>query len=426
METDHIANYDFKHGSWGTVHKFLQSDPVEYTMELAAGGDTRARKMAIQTLDAQLALMDPVWGGVYQYSHGGVWENPHFEKIMSIQAANLRIYALAYSQFKDPKYRETAASIRKYLKAFLTSPEGAFYTSQDSDQKQGEHAEEYFRLDDAGRRKLGIPRIDKHVYARENGWVIEALAVAGGVTGEKEYTQDAVRAAEWIVANRGLPGGGFRHDAKDASGPYLGDTLAMARAFLQLYATTADRLWLKRAEESAGFIAANFRNAGGKPGFVTSKNMPGGFQPEPQRDENIQMARFANLLSHYTGNKGYRAWADEAMKYLSAPAVAERRPVAGVLLADRELRSDPTHITIVGSKADPEARKLYEAALEYPGGYLRVEFWDAAEGPLPNPDVQYPRLKKAAAFACTAGRCSLPIYVPGKIPEVVAKFRRAG
>ena len=71
--------------------------------------------------------------------------------------------------------------------AFLRSPEGAFYTSQDADLVRGEHSEEYFALNDAGRRKQGMPVVDKHRYARENGWMIHALATAYTVTGERGY-----------------------------------------------------------------------------------------------------------------------------------------------------------------------------------------------------------------------------------------------
>ena len=102
-------------------------------MDLAAQGDARADGMARQTLNAQLQLIDPVWGGVYQYSTDGVWTKPHFEKIMSMQAENLRIYALAYGQWHDPKYLQAAQDIQRFLATFLTSPDGAFYTSQDAD-----------------------------------------------------------------------------------------------------------------------------------------------------------------------------------------------------------------------------------------------------------------------------------------------------
>src|SRR5262249_33723146 len=147
--------------------------------------DARAEQMARQTLTSQLQLLDPVWGGVYQYSTGGVWTNPHFEKIMSMQAENLRIYAQGYAQFHDPQYLQAAQAIRAYLGTFLTSPDGAFYTSQDADLIAGQHSAEYFSRNDSARRQRGIPRVDKHIYARENGWAIAALASLYGVTGEE-------------------------------------------------------------------------------------------------------------------------------------------------------------------------------------------------------------------------------------------------
>ena len=106
-----------------------------------------------------------------------------------------------------------------------------------------------------------MPRIDVHIYSRENGWAIHGLATLAAVSGDKEALADAIRAANWICANRALSEGGFRHDEKDVAGPYLGDTLAMGRAFLTLYSFTADRAWLGRAEHAAGFIAANFKAA---------------------------------------------------------------------------------------------------------------------------------------------------------------------
>ncbi|MEQ1354607.1 MAG: DUF255 domain-containing protein, partial [Candidatus Acidiferrum sp.] len=206
--------YDSKHGSWGKDQKFLDWNSVEYAMDLdRLKNDTRAEHMARQTLDEQLHLLDPSWGGVYQYSTGGDWNSPHFEKIMQMQAENLHIYSLAYAQWRDPHYLHAAQEIQRYLRTFLTSPTGAFYTSQDADLVEGKHSAEYFALDDAQRRKLGIPRVDKHIYARENGWAITGLVTLYDATGDRATLDEAIRAARWVMANRALPGGGFRHDA---------------------------------------------------------------------------------------------------------------------------------------------------------------------------------------------------------------------
>jgi uncharacterized protein YyaL (SSP411 family) len=430
LERDYLAGYDDKQGSWGFDQKFLDWDAVEYAMNLAAHGDARAENMARQTLNAQLKLLDPVWGGVYQYSTDGVWTKPHFEKIMSMQAENLRIYAQAYGQFHDQKYLQAAQSIQKYLQTFLTGPDGALYTSQDADVVAGQHSADYFALDGQARRKRGVPRVDKHVYARENGWAIAALASLYGATADARTLEQAVRAANWVAAhrrlnNRGLSNGGFHHGAKDAGGPFLGDSLAMTRAYLALYGVTGDRKWLHEAETTIEFIARTFGTRSDA-GFVTAATPTDqAYLPHPQRDENVGVARASNLLFHYTGDAKYKRISDDAMRYLAASAVASRLPIASVLLTDFELTRAPLHLTVVGYKDDPAAKALFQAAMQYPASYRRLEWWDTREGKLPNPDVQYPAVKRAAAYLCTERTCSAPIFSADQIAGTVRRVRGA-
>jgi hypothetical protein len=338
LKSRFFASYDSQHGGWGTDQKYLDWNCVEYAMLLARAGDAKAEHMARETLRQEKKLIDPAWGGVYQYSVGGDWDQPHFEKIMAFQAEDLRIYAMAYRQWKDPAYRDSALAIAKYLRDFLTSPEGAFYTSQNADLIDGKHSAEYFALNDAARRKQGIPRIDQHRYARENGWAIRAFATLYTATGDRQHLDAAVRSANWAIANRASAGGGFRHDEKDPAGPYLGDTLAMGRGFLALYDATRDRQWLERAEAAARFIDANFR--GVQAGYVTAKERAGSaYPPQPEREENAMLARFAAELSRSAGNRAYKEIEDLAMRYLAEPSVARMAPVATVLLADEETRA---------------------------------------------------------------------------------------
>jgi len=416
-------SYDPKNQGWGTVHKYLNSDIIEYCRAEAMRGDHDAERMARATLDAQRQLIDPIWGGVYQYSTDGDWKHPHFEKIMSIQAENLRTYAQSYVFWNEPSYLDTAKKIRRYLENFLKSPEEAFYTSQDADLVPGEHSADYFALSDAARRARGIPRIDKHIYARENGWASNALAVLYGVTGDENALTEASKAVEWIIANRSLPDGGFRHDAQNDGGPYLGDSASMARAFLTLYAVTADRKWLSRAEKTAAFIEANFKGDIGYIAFV--QPLAGVLSPRPQVDENVAIARTMNMLGHYTGNTRYHDMARHALRFVSAPSVGDHQgfEVAGILLAGQELNTPPLHLTVVGRKDDPAARALFHAAVGHRVSYKRVEWWDAREGKLPNPDVEYPQFDKAAAFVCTDRSCSAPIFDPVKITEFRPKTK---
>ena len=424
MRAAFVGAYDGEHCGWGDTHKYLNWDALEYCITEGMAGDAAMAKMARQTLKAGRKLIDPVWGGVYQYSTDGDWDHPHFEKIIPFQAENIRIFALAASRWREPEWLESAQQIRGYVRDFLTSPEGAFYTSQDADVVPGEHSAEYFALDDAGRRKLGVPRVDQHFYARENGLVITGLAAVHAASGDASSLADARRAAEWVIAHRALPGGGFRHDEKDAAGPYLADTLAMARAFLALYTVTAERAWLARAEESAAFVDSHFRSA---PGFATAVAAPGApLSPKPQVDENIALVRFTNLLHAHTGKAAHRAMSEHAMRYLASPVVVERQGygTSGILLADREVRTEPAHVTVVGAKDDPAARALFAAALRAAPPMARIEWFDSREGPLPRADVEYPKLDAAAAFLCADGSCSRPISTPGELTQALGKSKR--
>jgi uncharacterized protein YyaL (SSP411 family) len=421
LEKDYLDGFDSKQASWGSDQKYLDWDSVELAIDRTSHGDAQAVSMAKKTLDAQLQLLDPAWGGFYQYSTGGVWTNPHFEKIMSVQSENLRIYSEAYAQFKDAKYLHAAQSVQRFLATFLTSPDGAFYTSQDADVVEGQHSADYFALNDAARRKQGVPHIDTHIYARENGWAIAALAQLYEVTGDANTLAIATRAAGWVTQHRALPNGGFRHGAEDASGPFLGDSISMARAYLALYRVTSDRKWLASATTTLSYIDRTFR-APSDPGYLSAvAPTDKAYRPHPQRDENVAVARTANQLLHYTGDPKFRAISETAMRYLSAEPIATRLPVASVLVTDFELTRPPLHLTVVGPKTDATAQSLFRAALEYPSFYKRVEWWDTREGKLPNPDVQYPSVARAAAYICTERTCSAPIF---KAEDLSAKVNK--
>jgi hypothetical protein len=418
------ARYDRERGGWGFAKKYLDFDSVEWCLVRARAGEQDALRMARETLDLSRKLVDPVWGGLNQYSDSGDWDHPHFEKLMQFQAEGIRVYAQAYALWRRPEDLETARAIHRYVRAFLTSPEGAFYVSQDADLVAGEHGGDYYALPDNERRRRGVPRVDTHVYARETAWGVSALVALYGVTGEDALLDDALRAGRWILANRALAGGGFRHDAADAAGPYLGDTVASGRAFLALYAATGDQAWLARAEEAAKFLGKAFI-ASGTPGLVSAVVRSRFAPARPQREENVAAARFANLLFRYTGRQAQRDLARRAMALLAAPEVARRFSTASVLLAGAEVSSEPAHVTVVGSRADPRARALLVAALSDPTAYKRVEAWDPAEGPLRNADVAFPELDRPAAFVCANGRCSLPVFEPGQVRERIEKLRAA-
>jgi uncharacterized protein len=419
-------SYEEKLGGWGDSQKYIDADSLDYALARAEAGDATANKRARQTLDAAIALIDPVWGGVFQYSEAGSWTHPHYEKIMSFQAQYLRQYSQAYAFWRDPKYLEAARNIQRYLTSFLSAPNGAFYVSQDADLDRETYGHVFYALDDAARRRLGMPRIDKNLYARENGWAISGLVAFFDVTNDPQTLAAAERAANWANENRLLAEGGFRHGDNDRGGPFLGDSIAMGQAFLDLYAATGKRDWLNAAAKAGDFVAASFRDEAG--GFWTSKTAEAktGVFAKPAKliDDQIQVARFMNLLNRYFGSDKYREQAAHAMRYLSGASAEMIRPLPGVLLADEENAVEPTHMTIVGHKDDPRAMELHAFARAFPARYKRLEWLDLREGPLPNPDVEYPDLGEPAAFACSNHICSYPSFTAAELQATVQQMAK--
>ncbi|WP_263379240.1 DUF255 domain-containing protein [Granulicella paludicola] len=417
------AQYDKQEAGWAFGHKYLDVDSYLLGLRFAAAGDaTYKQRMALSLKQGQ-ALIDPAWGGAYQYSVDGVWNEPHFEKLIFIQDSYLRAYALAYGQTHDASLLATAQAVHKYVRRFLTDEAtGAVFVSQDADlHDDGTENAPYFALNDAGRMAQGVPRVDKHVYARENGWTIQALAEMYAVSGDASALKDARRAADWIVMHRSLPGGGYRHDDRDPAGPYLADTLSMGQAFLTLYLVDGDRRDLDRAQGAASFIAGHFKPLAAGTGFITSATATDtAFKPHADREENVALVQFASLLSAANGNDGDRKLAEEAMRYLAAPSVAKQWLSAGTLLAHDDLQTAPLHVTILGGKNDAAAMGLHTAALRAFTQHEVIEWRDPSDPhPLPT-SVQYPQLPRAAMFLCTATSCSSPVFDPAQVAARVA------
>lgn len=418
LQAKHIDSYDSVQGGLRQAMKYLERDSVEYTLLLAQQGDKSQAAQAQQTLTAALALQDPVWGGFYQYSTHSDWQHPHVEKIMSVQAGYLRLYALAFAQNNLATYASAAKHTVSYLYDFLRSPKGLFYSSQDADVTPGVHSVAYFKLSDAERRKQGIPAVDKRIYPRENGWAIEALATWAMVRGDGQARAMAVTAAQQMIRARGVRDGHFQHDEKASANAYLGDQLAMARAMLALYSLTSEPSWLSASVKTSDFILREFSESSG--GFRTHQRVTKIDPAFRQNSENINLARHLNLLAQYSALPRFRLGAEHAMRYLATPAVTARISTeAGVLIADYELANSPLHMTVVSRGDNEKAKALLAVSLKQRPAYQRVEWWQKDRGALMDSAVSYPVLSEPAAFVCTESRCSLPSFTEERFQQLI-------
>ena len=392
--------YDNKHGGWGRNSKFVHGPTFNYALEQTAINQFDVNR-AKQTIDGLIAMIDKHSGGVSQISLGMDWDDGLEEYPMFAQLAGLEAFSLAYSLWKEPKYLEAAEKVSLFLRNTMSAPDGGFYTSTGSHNFN--------------------PGIDQKRYSRENGQAILALTYFYYANADNDLLGFIESQARWVLKNRGFPGGGFQHDKNDLNGPFLSDSLSMAKALLALYQATGNRAWLNHSKQTADFIAQNFiDNETG--GFLAAAQPSGSFMQKAvkNKDDNVSATRFFNRLFYYTGQDSYAEIARNGMGYLTSNHVLDAFWfLPGVLQAEYELNNQPVHITIVGDKNNSEAAKLHHAALRYPTTYKRAEWWDKNEGPLLNDDVSYPQMSRAAAFACSDRVCSKPAFNEEQLTQAI-------
>jgi uncharacterized protein len=367
--------YDIPAQGWAFAVQYLDSEFVEYGLTFSGDGgrvDDRYLRFAIQR---SRQLIDPTWGGVYQSlvvpvsendghdgsqfiriqiggrldATGDSWNAPLFEKTASTQAEAMEIYAAGYRRWHDREDLAAALHVAAYVKYFLQDRDGGFYAGQAGYVERLPDSEKYFSKDDRGRRELGIPTIDKHIYARENGRLIAGLCKLYLITSDRSFLQDAERSAQWVIKHRALPGGGFSHSYHDDGGPYLVDSLEMGRAFLALYMATHSVSWLKRAESACDFIAKTIVKHTTSGVLSSASATDARYKPHANREENATLASFASDLVKLTGSQRDRDLAVFAMRFLVTKEIAESNLPAPILLATTRYMSIASSATVPGN-----------------------------------------------------------------------------
>jgi uncharacterized protein YyaL (SSP411 family) len=98
-------------------------------------GDEESLAMVRHTLDhmARGGMYDQLGGGFHRYSTDARWLVPHFEKMLYDNALLVPAYLGAYQLTGDSFYQEIVEDTLAYILREMTSPEGAFYSTQDAD-----------------------------------------------------------------------------------------------------------------------------------------------------------------------------------------------------------------------------------------------------------------------------------------------------
>jgi uncharacterized protein YyaL (SSP411 family) len=135
------AQCDRAYGGLKGAPKFPQ--PFVFSLMLRAGmatGDEALKAPVALTLRrmAEGGIADQLGGGFHRYSVDEQWLVPHFEKMIYDNALLAQLYLDAGRALEKTAFLETARSTLDYVRREMTSPEGAFYSSQDADSAGGE------------------------------------------------------------------------------------------------------------------------------------------------------------------------------------------------------------------------------------------------------------------------------------------------
>ncbi|GAB4217194.1 MAG: hypothetical protein OHK0013_44430 [Sandaracinaceae bacterium] len=416
------ATYDPREEGWGTPQKYPFTAPVLFALTRPAPWPGRAER----TLERYTRLIDPVWGGMYQYSEQGDWAHPHYERIASIQAGALEAFAELARASGDAGWLVPAREVLRFVRDFLRRPDGGLLTSMDADLRvpgrEPLPGMSYFALDDAARRALGVPRIDPNVYASTDGVLAAGLARYAAACPREDPTRtEALAMAEAAVAfsdahhlDRAV--GLYRHATVDPPGRYhLADQVAMLRAFLALQHVSGDRALAERARALADAIEAMFCDA--TRGCVTLAPDDGPLGARVAIEETGRLAQGLVAVADLANDRGYE---ERARGYLERAATPRAIQAAGRILGDFLLGAFlATHerpiAHVVGPPDDPRTIALFDAALRAADLRTRVELAAPSEG-------RYPYRGEPSLFACSLSACAAPVTDPDAVRGALAQL----
>ena len=413
--------FDSVNGGFRDHPKFFEPEAIQ--MALAYGffeNDVELINMGLTTLEKQVALLDPVWGGFYRYAEQADWSQPHFEKMLTVQAQNLHNYVKAFQFTGNSEYKHIALRIVDFVETFLTDHRtGQFFESQDADVRGQDgktlvSGTEYFSWDRIHRKAKGMPLVDRRMYTGSNADMAWAYLHASQVLGKSELQDKALNVLKRMVDERFDKKMGVAHGT--IKGPFvlrgmLSDHIRLGRALMEAFRTTREWKLLQDAEDIAQTSQELLYDpkGGGFLDFPPSTDNFGLLQvPTKPARENIQAARLYLDLFHLTNNDSYRSIAEQTLQ--SVVATPQPLPIALIGLAIDEWFRPPVHIAVVGMPDDLMTKALWEEGQRLYCPRKMVKRFNPQQGPMKWGGITFPYDGRSAVFICTDRICLAPVY----------------
>jgi uncharacterized protein YyaL (SSP411 family) len=425
-------NFDEKYGGFGFRTKFPNPRALELALfQYHKKGDEKFLEIATKTLDGMReGLYDKEVGGFFRYSTSRNWQNPHYEKMLDINAEILQNYLEAFQATGERRFEKTALGILQYVeKTLFDNQGGGFYGSQDAD-IEDLPGEKYYRLDKKERKKHGSPSVDKTIFTDWNSKMVRSFLIASVALGEKRYKEAGLKTLDRLWKESFRNGKGMYHvlteDGPKVEG-VLKDQVYMFQALLDGYEVSGDPGYLLKGEKLAEIIIEEYedRDSGG---FFDVARNTGALGELLRRDKNLEVNSVAaqnfTRLYYLTGNDVYREKAERSLTGFSTVASTQEVMGAGFALALERFLSYPVKIILVGPKGERETLKLHQEILRLYEPRKMVKFLDPNKDELRDGELTFPELDNPAVYVCIENLCSAPIETASEFRNTVKEFVR--
>ena len=462
-----VADHDPGRGSFGGAPKFPQTMSLDLLLRRhARTGDDDALAVVTRSLDAMAAggIHDHLGGGFARYSVDDRWLVPHFEKMLYDQALMARVYLHAWQVTGADRYQQVLTDTIGYVLRQLRHREGGFFAAEDAD-SEGVEGKFYVWTPEQFHRALGIdaepamawwgvteggnfegstilnrlhasaeepeppliadarrrlleardervrPGLDDKVLTEWNALMVATLAEAGAATGNRLWTDEAVRTAEFLLTHLRTPEGRWLRswqddgDAGRAQHLALGvDHAALVEAFTRVAEATGQARWIVAARAVADeFIRLFWDSEDG--GFFTTgddaerliartKDVMDNATPSANSTAALALLRLAAL----TGDERYRRHGEAAVATVAGVAAQHPAAFAHLLASVDLMVQGVDEVAVVG---DAPALVLAVQTRYLPGAVLA--WGEHYESPL------WEDRRDGHAYVCRDFTCAAPV-----------------
>ncbi len=401
--------FDHRYGGFGTAPKFPSPRAIELLYLQARSGDPGWADMADRTLDGMLSgeLFDRADGGFFRYATAEDWTSPRREKLLDVNAALLRAYALGAHLRGHRDWHAAVEQTVEWIDRVLLQPRGLWGGSQYPEASERGAIEH---------RKHTPPGADPTVYTGWNAQWIAALADAGARFDRADWVERSATALETLLEIMAAPGDLLHHfllpDGQPELPVLLADSLHAGIASMAVAQATGSPQWLAEARRIAnGIEKAFWAEDGGFWDRVRSSHDLGVLRYRDRPFElNAEAARFLLDLSGATGERKFSALAERILALLSPQAGRYGVDGATFALAVEEFFEAPTRFVIAGEQEAGHHLRRAALLLGIPGRRVFAVRNGDRIGPL-----HFATDQPAAAFACGPRGCSPPVTDPDRL-----------